>query len=77
VEVRIDGRLANRVSIGPDWQRLRTILPPKSSIDPHRIDLIVSPTWIPAEVIPDSHERRPHGVRVGEIRATRAPGRGR
>jgi hypothetical protein len=75
VEIRIDGRLANRISIGPDWQRLRTILPPKSSIDPHRIDLAVSPTWIPADVVPDSQERRPHGVRVGEIRATRPPGR--
>jgi O-antigen ligase len=71
VEIWIDGRLANRVSVGPDWQRLRTILPPRSSIDPHRIELAVSPTWIPAEVIPDSQERRPHGVRVGEIRTTR------
>lgn len=73
VEIWIDGRLANRVSVGPDWQRLRTLLPPADSIDPHRIDLIVSPTWVPADVLPGSQERRVHGVRVGHVTITKLP----
>jgi hypothetical protein len=75
VEIRIDGRLANRVTMGPDWQRLRTLLPSKASTEPHRIDFAVTPTWIPADVIPGSQDRRPHGVRIGELRVTRGAAR--
>jgi hypothetical protein len=75
VEIRIDGRLANRIAVGPDWHRLRTLLPPKASTEPHRIDLVVSPAWIPAEVLPGSQDRRAHGVRIGEIAIVKGPTR--
>jgi O-antigen ligase len=68
VEVRVDGRLANRVEVGHEWQRLRTLLPSSSSAAFHRIDLTVSPSWVPAEAIPGSEDRRELGVRVGEIK---------
>jgi len=54
VEIRVDGQLANRVVVGPDWQRLHTLLPAGRSAHPHRIDLHVSPTWVPAEGFPGS-----------------------
>jgi O-antigen ligase len=73
VEIQIDGRLANRIAVGPGWQRLRTLLPSKSSTEPHRIDFAVSPTWIPAEVLPGSQEQRPHGIRIGELNIFRTP----
>jgi O-antigen ligase len=67
VEVRVDGRLANRIAVGPQWQQVRTILPAQSSSEPRRIDLSISPAWVPAEMIPGSQDRRVHGVKVGEI----------
>jgi O-antigen ligase len=72
VEIRIDGRLANRVAVGPEWQRLRTLLPTESSTSPRRIDLVVSPSWVPAEVFPGSQDRRVLGVKVGEINVIKA-----
>jgi hypothetical protein len=44
VEVRIDGRPANSMAIGPEWQQLRTLLPAQASAGHYRIDLQVSPT---------------------------------
>jgi hypothetical protein len=73
VEVRVDGRLANRVVVGAERQRLRTLLPASASTGPRRIDLIVSPPWVPAEVIPGSEDRRVLGVKVGEIKVILAP----
>jgi O-antigen ligase len=67
VEVRVDGRLANSMAIGSDWQQLRTLLPAPASTGHHRIDLLVSPSWVPAEVIPDNQDRRVLGVKVGKI----------
>lgn len=67
VEVRVDGRPANSVSIGSEWQQLRTLLPANASAGSHRIDLQVSPSWVPAEVIPDSEDQRVLGVKVGKI----------
>jgi hypothetical protein len=75
VEVRVDGRLANRVAVGPGWQRLRTPLPPGPATEPHRIDLVVSPTWVPAEVIPGNEDRRVLGVKLGEINVIVPPDR--
>ncbi len=66
VEVQLDGRLANRLSVGPDWQWLRIMLP-RVSANPRRIDLTVTPSWVPADVIRGNHDRREFGVRVGEI----------
>jgi hypothetical protein len=68
VEVRVDGTLTDRMVVGPDWQRLRTILPAEPSASPRRIDLHVSPSWVPADTFPDSQDRRALGVRVGEIK---------
>ena len=67
VEIRIDGQLANRVTVGREWQRVRMILRPRASTEPHRIDLTVSPTWVPAKVIPGNEDRRTLGVNVGRI----------
>ncbi|MET0211356.1 MAG: O-antigen ligase family protein [Vicinamibacterales bacterium] len=67
VEVRVDGRLANRIAVGREWQRLRTLLPPSQSTTPHRIDLRIFPSWVPADVIPGNQDRRVFGVKVGEI----------
>lgn len=69
VEVRLDGRLANRIVVGPDWQRLRVRLPADPSTEPRRLDLLVSPTWVPAELFGDQ-DRRVLGVKVGEIKTT-------
>jgi hypothetical protein len=68
VEVRLDGRLANRVAVGTERQRLRLVLPATGSVRPRRIDLTVTPTWIPAQMIPGNQDRRELGVKVGEIK---------
>ena len=73
VEVRVDGRLANRVAVGREWQRLRTFLPPGQSTAPHRIDLRIFPSWMPADVIPGNQDRRVFGVKVGEINVIGLP----
>jgi hypothetical protein len=73
VEIRVDGRMANRIAVGREWQRLRTLLPPDPFIGSHRIDLRVSPSWVPAEVIPGSDDRRVLGVKVGEINVVMTP----
>ncbi len=73
VEVRVDGRLANRISVGPEWQRLRMLLPSTPSTGSRRIDFTVSPSWIPAETIPGSQDRRVLGVKVGALSVTMAP----
>ena len=73
VEVRVDGRLANRIAVGPEWQRLRMLLPSTPSTGPRRIDFTVSPSWIPAETIPGSQDRRVLGVKVGALTVTMAP----
>jgi hypothetical protein len=73
VEVRVDGRLANRVDVGPEWQRLRTLLPDGRSTQPRRIDLVVSPSWIPAKVIPGNQDRRELGVKLGLVKVVMAP----
>ena len=66
VEVQVDGRLANRIAVGSEWQRLRISLPPGDSRAPRRVDLLISPTWVPAEVI-GNDDRRVLGVKVGAI----------
>lgn len=67
VEIRVDGRTVNRVAVGAEWQRLRTRIPAASSSSPRRIDLLVSPSWVPAEAIPGSQDRRTLGVKIGEL----------
>jgi hypothetical protein len=72
VEVRVDGRLANRLEVGSEWQRLRLTLPPDGASAPRRIDLLVSPTWVPADVI-HNDDRRVLGVKVAGIHVVRGP----
>ena len=73
VEVRLDGRVANRVTVGADWQWLRTVLPAAPSAGLRRIELVVSPTWTQADVTPGTGDQRAFGVKVGRINVTMAP----
>ena len=68
VEIRIDGRLVNRVPIGPEWRIVRTPLPGGPRTESWRLDFVVSPPWIPAEEIEGSDDRRLLGVKVGEVK---------
>ncbi len=74
VEVRVDGQLANRVAVGREWQRVRTLVPQEAASGPRRIDLLISPTWVPAEVLPRNKDDRVLGVRVGEHKVLMPPG---
>ncbi len=67
VEIRLDGRVANRLAVGGERQHVRLVLPPGSGTH-RRIDLTVTPTWVPAELIPGNPDRRELGVKVGELR---------
>jgi hypothetical protein len=67
VEIRVDGRLANRIAVVPEWQRVRTLLPGAPVTGLRRIDLTVSPTWVPADAIRGHWDRRVLGVKVGEL----------
>lgn len=66
VEVHVNGRLADRFEVGSDWHRARVVLPPERAQGSHRIDLFVSPTWVPAEVV-GNDDWREVGVKVGKI----------
>jgi hypothetical protein len=76
VEAFVDGRLANQVSVGNQPQRLRIPLPKRTGRS-HRIDLRVSPTWIPADVEPASDDHRVLGIRIGEVAVLRDAAEGR
>jgi O-antigen ligase len=67
VEIRLDGRVANRLAVGGERQHVRLVLPPGSGAH-RRIDLTVTPTWVPADLIPGNPDRRELGVKVGELR---------
>ena len=67
VEIRLDGRVANRLAVGGDRQHVRVVLPPGSGAH-RRIDLTVTPTWVPADLIPGNQDRRERGVKVGQLR---------
>jgi O-antigen ligase len=77
VEVKVDGRVVNEVSVGREWQRLRTLLPQDPSMKPRRIDLAISPSWVPAELIPGNQDRRRLGVKVGVIQVVGVAAQGR
>ncbi|MDQ3489247.1 MAG: O-antigen ligase family protein [Acidobacteriota bacterium] len=73
VEIRVDGRLVNRVPVGAEWQRVRTPLPGGPRTESWRLDFVVSPSWIPAEEIEGSDDRRVLGVKVGELKVIMVP----
>ena len=72
VEVRVDGRLVNRITVGARWQQLRILLRAEPSSGQSRIDLLISPSWVPAAVIPGSQDQRVLGVKLGAIQVGRA-----
>ena len=63
VEVRVDGRLVDRLIVGFEWRRARVRIPGLRSPDPRRVDLTISPTW----------GRRNLGVKVGEVKVIMPP----
>ena len=71
VDVLIDGRPINAFSVGGDWQRFRALVPDSSSNESRRVDFVVSPWWVPSDVIPGSDDRRALGVKIGEIKTRR------
>jgi hypothetical protein len=75
VEVRLDGDVVNRVTLGPQWQQLRILVHADSSSGPRRIELLISPSWVPAAVVPGSQDRRVLGAKVGTIQVVRASDR--
>jgi hypothetical protein len=76
VQAFLDGRLANELLVGRDPRRLRIVLSNHAE-RPRRIDLYVSPTWIPADVDASSEDHRTLGVRVGEVAVLRGTPGGR
>jgi O-Antigen ligase len=72
VEIRIDGRLANRVTVGLAWQRVRMPLPSGPPIESHRIDLAAIAS---GEVDAAGDDQRTIGVKVGEIQIVRMESR--
>jgi hypothetical protein len=51
---------------------LRTLLPAGNATGPRRIDLLVTPSWVPADVVGNS-DRREIGARIGEIKVLLHP----
>lgn len=74
VEIRVNGRLFQRVAVGPEWQRIRTPLPGGPRRESWRLDFIVSPPWVPAKEIDGSDDQRVLGVKVGELKVMMPPG---
>ena len=65
VEIRLDGRLANRLELTrTDWRRVRMVIPP-SDRRYRTLELLVEPTWVPAELLPGSDDPRELGVMLG------------
>jgi len=73
VDIRFDGKLANRVQVSAGWQRIRLDLPRGRPGAPRRIDLTVTPTWTPGTDTPGPDDERERGVKVGEISTLTAP----
>lgn len=68
IEVFLDGRLASRLELSrPEWHPLQMMIPPSDR--PYRaLELNITPTWIPAALLPGSTDTRELGVMVGEMR---------
>ena len=73
VDIRFDGKLANRVQVSAEWQRIRLDLPRGRPGAPRRIDLTVTPTWTPGTDTPGPDDERERGVKVGEISTLTPP----
>jgi O-antigen ligase len=73
VELRVDGRPANRLTVGSNWQRFRLLLEPRKDSPRHRIDLIVPAGAGPSATEPGDSSQPDPGVRVGEVTVLPAP----
>ncbi|MBA3639816.1 MAG: O-antigen ligase family protein [Acidobacteria bacterium] len=73
VEIRVDGRLVDRVPVGSEWRIVRMPLPGGPRTESWRLDFVVSPPWVPAQEIEGSEDRRILGVKVGELKAILPP----
>jgi hypothetical protein len=70
VQVLVDGRPADQLSVGQEPKRLRLVLPNRTG-RARRIDFHVSPSWSPADVDASSDDHRRFGVRIGEVAVAR------
>ena len=70
VDVRVDGRLVERLDLAEDgWLPMRIVLPRSGpALRWRTVELRVSPTWIPQDVLPGSTDAREIGVMTGERR---------
>ena len=73
VEVRINGDIEQRLLMTRDgWQNIHLVLSPSGHVW-RKIDIDVSPTWIPRDVLPGSADPRELGVMTGELRRCHGP----
>ena len=67
VEVFLNGRLANRIDLNhSDWRPIKLELP-VSEQRYHVLELQVSPTWFPKELLPGSTDPRELGIMIGQM----------
>ena len=75
VELRVDGRPVDRVTLGDSvWRPLDIRLPPVDDERRRRFELHVSPVWTPSAVMPGSTDQRRLGVKVSELAVTTTDG---
>jgi hypothetical protein len=67
VDVSVDGRLRERVELAYGRGATVRIEAPRGTRRFWRVDLTVSPTWRPRDVLPRSTDARELGVPVGEV----------
>jgi hypothetical protein len=65
----------DQIAVGREWRRVRTRLPSGATNGSRRIELIVTPSWVPADVVAGSADRRVVGVKVGEIEVVKMESR--
>jgi len=67
VEFVVDDRPADRMTLDDDeWHRMVLSVPPDAQ-DVWKVEIRVSPAWVPSQTMADSSDDRELGVRVGEI----------
>ncbi len=75
LQIFVDGTLAERVPVTSSrWQSVSVALPASRGGRAHRLDLRISPTWVPRDYAPGSQDPRVLGIQVGPLTLTTAPG---
>jgi hypothetical protein len=77
VEVLVDGRLANELAVGRDWQHLTLRLSTDQTTRSRRIDLRVAPTWTPSDREASPNGPRTLGIEMGKLDVVRGANPGR